>query len=68
MVGFALLNSGKKEERQYENGMLNGSAVTFGVDGDKFEFTYVEGRIEGDESSSSFSFFMDRSRNRFRVG
>lgn len=28
--------------------MLNGSAIVFGVDGDKFEFTYVEGRIEGE--------------------
>jgi len=27
--------------------MLNGSAIVFGTDGDKFEFTYVEGRIEG---------------------
>jgi hypothetical protein len=40
-------SSGKKEERHYENGVLNGAAVVFGVDGDKFEFTYVDGRIEG---------------------
>jgi hypothetical protein len=42
--------SGKKEERNYENGVLNGSAVTYGIDGDKFEFTYVDGRIEGNYS------------------
>ena len=40
-------SSGKKEERHYENGVLNGSAVVFGVDGDKFVFTYVDGRIAG---------------------
>ena len=40
--------SGKKEEREYENGVLNGSGVTYGIDGEKFEFTYVDGRIEGE--------------------
>ena len=39
--------SGKKEERNYENGVLNGQAVIFGTDGDKFEFTYVDGIISG---------------------
>ena len=39
--------SGKKEERNYENGTLSGPAVIYGTDGDKFEFTYVEGIIEG---------------------
>ena len=39
--------SGKKEERNYENGILTGQAVIYGTDGDKFEFTYVEGIIEG---------------------
>jgi hypothetical protein len=46
--------SGKKEERNYENGVLNGSAVTYGIDGDKFEFTYVDGRIEGNYSINIF--------------
>ena len=40
-------SSGKKEERNYENGVLNGQAVIFGTDGDKFEFTYVDGIISG---------------------
>ena len=39
--------SGKKEERNYENGVLNGQAIIFGTDGDKFEFTYVDGVIQG---------------------
>ena len=46
-TNFYFVFSGKKEDRNYENGVLNGSAVTYGVEGDKFEFTYVDGRIEG---------------------
>ena len=44
MVNFA---SGKREERTYEGGVLTGPAVVYGTDGDKFEFTYVEGKIQG---------------------
>ena len=39
--------SGKREERSYEGGVLTGPAVVYGTDGDKFEFTYVEGKIQG---------------------
>ena len=44
--------SGKKEERNYENGVLNGPAVIYGTNGDKFEFTYVDGVISGMSSKS----------------
>ena len=44
MVSFL---SGKREERNYEGGVLTGPAVVYGTDGDKFEFTYVEGKIQG---------------------
>ena len=44
MVNFL---SGKREERNYEGGVLTGPAVVYGTDGDKFEFTYVEGKIQG---------------------
>ena len=39
--------NGKREERNYEGGVLTGPAVVYGTDGDKFEFTYVEGKIQG---------------------
>ena len=44
MVNF---NNGKREERTYEGGVLTGPAIVYGTDGDKFEFTYVEGKIQG---------------------
>ena len=44
MVNFL---SGKREERNYEGGVLTGPAVVYGTDGDKFEFTYAEGKIQG---------------------
>ena len=44
--------SGKKEERTYENGVLNGPAVIYGTNGDKFEFNYVDGVISGMSSKS----------------
>ena len=45
--------SGKKEERNYENGVLNGPAVIYGTNGDKFEFTYVDGVISGEIATLS---------------
>jgi hypothetical protein len=56
-VAIFLNFSGKKEEREYENGVLNGSGVTYGIDGDKFEFTYVDGRIEGEPRGHSYNTF-----------
>ena len=47
MIEYCSFFSGKKEERNYENGILNGPAIIYGTNGDKFEFNYVEGIIEG---------------------
>ena len=44
---FLLNYSGKREERQYVNGILTGPAVIYGPNGDKFEFTYVDGKVQG---------------------